>query len=91
MNWTGAELRRARTLRAAGMTFAAIAAALGRTDQSAERAFARAGLDKRRGEPRPPVADLAAAKASLAAELTAASAERATAPLLRTWPEGLWP
>lgn len=77
--WSDDEIERAMTYRLAGLSWAAIAPLLGRGRYAARRAVERAAVRR----DRPPVL-------YLAAEIAAARAERATAPLLRTWPHGLW-
>jgi len=90
--WTCGEVIRARKREAAGMSHADIALGLGRTERAV-----RAKLFKERGGARPkpgpaPMPHAAQqAREALAWEVAVARAERATAPLLRSWPSGLWP
>jgi len=90
--WTCGEVIRARKREAAGMSHADIALGLGRTERAV-----RAKLFKERGGARPkpgpvPMPHQAQqAREALAWEVAVARAERATAPLLRSWPSGLWP
>lgn len=77
-SWSDGELERAVTYRRLDLSWAAIATLLGRGPYAV-----RGAVQRQRRRDRPPVIDLAA-------EIACARAERATAPLLRTWPEGLW-
>lgn len=91
--WTAAEVRRALDRKAAGMSWVEIAASLGRQPGAVKDAVRRAGRGRRDSPGYEPVytdADRAAARASLAREIAMARVERATAPLLRSWPAGVW-
>ncbi|HXI78169.1 MAG TPA: hypothetical protein VNH21_13590 [Steroidobacteraceae bacterium] len=78
--WTAEELERAAAYRTMGLSFAAVGAVLGRGGHAVRAALDREAARHRRSEP----------MLDLAGEIAAARAERATAPLLRTWPVGLW-
>ena len=89
--WTTAEVRRAVALRREGKPYAEISVLLRRSAHSVRKATWTAGHRDHASDPRPALAaEHAAAARCLAGEIAAARAERATAPLLRSWPEGLW-
>jgi len=92
--WTTGEVRHLVARRVAGATVREIAIELDRTKQSVIMRLHKECVRVPRE-----VAPLTLwqkdearqARISLAGELAAARAERATAPLLRSWPLGLWP
>ena len=92
--WTTSEVRQLVARRVAGATVREIAAELDRTKQSVIMRLHKECIRIPRE-----VAPLTLwqkdearqARISLAGELAAARAERATAPLLRSWPAGVWP
>jgi len=92
--WTGAEVKRAVAWRHAGMSRAEIAAALGRSVNAVAVKLCKAGVRMMR-EAIPQSEwlreEARLAREALAWELAVARSERATAPLLRSWPAGLWP
>ena len=91
-SWTPSELRSAIRWSSEGMTCREIAAKLGRTEDAVQQKLARS---KAVAHPEAAVQHIEAeremARRTLAFELACARSERATAPLLRSWPSGLWP
>jgi len=90
--WALSELRSAIRWSSEGMTCREIAAKLGRTEDAVQQKLARS---KAVAHPEAAAqhieAELEMARRTLAFELAVARSERATAPLLRSWPSGLWP
>jgi len=90
-SWMAAEVRDAIRWFNAGMTHREIADALDRSESAVQQKLAGFRFTAK-GTVLPPDGDsLEMAKRALAFELAVARAERATAPLLRSWPPGLWP
>jgi hypothetical protein len=87
-------VRRAIAQRLAGVALADIAEAHGRTKRAIQKVLWKHRILLPR-PPKPPPAPLVheqrLAREALAWELAVARSERATAPLLRSWPAGVWP
>jgi hypothetical protein len=87
-----AEVRDAIRWFNAGMTHREIAVALDRSESAVQQKLAGFRFTAKGTLGLPPDGDsLQMAKRALAFELAVARSERATAPLLRSWPAGLWP
>jgi IS30 family transposase len=92
--WTAGDVRRAIAWRQGGMARAAIAERLGRSIDAVTRQLFRQGVRRRARAATPSDwmrEEARMAREALAAELADARSERATAPLLRSWPAGVWP
>jgi uncharacterized protein YjlB len=90
--WTAGEVGRAIAWRSGGMTILEIATLLRRSRSSVDHQVRKAGCLPPCREAQPVIeGDFDRAKRLLALEIVRARAERATAPLLRSWPAGVWP